>query len=330
MKIGFTYDILSDYGFDKRNLKFADFTTEATVTHIKKALELCGYSVKLIGNLNKLYRQIVSNTLDCDMIFNIAEGVGSRNREGLIPALLDCCDIPYTGSDAYALSLTLNKLHTKIIAENLGIRTPYYVFIDKNTSYDEIEKLIDKFPYPAIVKPNREGSSMGVYLVESKQDCIEAIVKNIEDYKQGVLCEEYIDGLEITVPILGHLEGSFALGIASYSESYEIASTALYTTEQKYYDEVITYIPNLSKHIEETITNNALKIHKHLKCFDYNRVDFRLSSKQIPYMLEVNPLPSLSPEGSFEICARSKGLEYHEIIKSIVESAKKRYRVEVI
>lgn len=331
MRIGITYDVLSDYGFQKTDLIFADFTSETTVSYIKRALEFLGHQVELIGNLPKLMRLVHTNQLNCDLVFNIAEGISSRNREGLIPAFLECHKIPYTGSDAYALTLTLNKMHTKLVAQYLGVRTPAFSYIPYLTPSSLFSDMLSHLCYPIVIKPNQEGSSMGVYVARYEQECINGILRNFENYKQGVLCEEYVDGLEVTVPIVGTMEESKVLGISSFTHSNvgELSDIHIYTKEMKYFDDTIPFVPELPHAVREEINTGSLRIHRHLQCNDYNRIDYKISSQQVPYLLEVNPLPSLAPEGSFETCANHLGMKYHDVINQIVTSAQRRYGLRV-
>ena len=89
MKIGFCYDTKSDYGVEENNLEYTDFVSLQTVSEIGKAIQQNGYELEYIGNIEKLHNKLITDHFDCDLIFNIAEGFGSRNREALIPSLLE-------------------------------------------------------------------------------------------------------------------------------------------------------------------------------------------------------------------------------------------------
>ena len=109
MKIGFCYDTKGDYGYAEDNLEYTDFVSLHTISEIGKAIEQNGYELEYIGNVYKLRDQLVHNTFNCDLIFNIAEGFGSRNREAILPSLLELYQIPHTASDTYGMSINLNK-----------------------------------------------------------------------------------------------------------------------------------------------------------------------------------------------------------------------------
>ncbi len=328
MFIGLTYDIKEDYGYNTNDYLYSDFASPSTISYIKNALERNGHTVELIGNLNKLNEKIKIKNFKYDIIFNIAEGINSRNREGLIPALLELNSIPHTGSDAYALSLSLNKFHTKLIAEYLQIPTPKYIYIDEtqNISLDSLQtELASKnITYPLIVKPINEGSSMGIIKVLNINQLFDAVNYNRQLYRQGVLCEKYIEGTELTVAILGNRNNAYVLGIAKICNEFN-DNLDIYTTELKFYDNVEYTLAKLPKYLEDEISQYSLKIHNHFKCNDYNRIDFRLDKNNHPYFLEMNPLPALDMGGSFEVCGKERNLEYYEIIESIVNSAIARH-----
>ena len=103
MKIGFCYDTKVDYGYSEDNLEYTDFVSLNTISEIGKAIEQNGYTLEYIGNVYKLREQLVNNTFDCDLVFNIAEGFGSRNREAILPGLLELYNIPHTASDVYGM-----------------------------------------------------------------------------------------------------------------------------------------------------------------------------------------------------------------------------------
>ena len=152
LNIGLTYDVKEDYGFRSSSWKHVDFSTLAEVNYVKELFEARGHTVHLIGNYNKLNDMLRSSTFPkIDMVFNTAEGIHSRNREGWIPSLLEINHIPYSGSDAYGLSISLNKLHTKIFAKYLNIATPNYFFI--SSTQDAIEEA-NNITAPWILKPN--------------------------------------------------------------------------------------------------------------------------------------------------------------------------------
>ena len=127
LRVGIAYDVKEDYDLSAEGFKYCDFSTLSEINGIKRALEQRGHAVCLLGNYSKINAMLMGKTFpEIDIVLNTAEGIISRNREGWLPSLFEMNHIPYTGSDAYTLSLTLNKCHTKIMAKHLGIPTALF------------------------------------------------------------------------------------------------------------------------------------------------------------------------------------------------------------
>lgn len=327
MRIGFCYDTKSDYGLQENNMDYTDFVSLHTVTEIKQALEKCGHEVVYIGNVYKLKEFLEKgNHKNIDLVFNIAEGFGTRNREALIPSLLEIYQVPYTASDAYGMAINLNKHHTKILANSMGIPVPKgicYKKLDEN-----VINTIRKMKYPVVLKLNSEGGSMGVTLVQNETELVNETKKLISQYHSEILAEEYIPGREITVPIIGNGETAKALGVVLILHRNG-ANVSLYDCNMKGVENDITNSlkTGLSPDVEKSICEYSLLLHRNLDLRDYSRMDFRVTPDQKPYFLEVNTMPSLGRDGSFELCGKSIDMEYHEIIGQIVQVAVERYNL---
>ena len=328
MKIGFCYDTKSDYGLQEDNIEYTDFVSLKTVTEIKYALERCGHVVEYIGNAQKLRNRLENKDLDVDLIFNIAEGFGSRNRETLVPGLLEVYNIPCTASDVYAMALNLNKYHTKILAKSIGVPVPKdmcFKIVDKS-----IIKQVEELGYPFVLKLNSEGGSMGVTLIHNIQEFLKESSRLIENYHSEVLAEEYIPGKEITVPIIGNGEQAKALGVVLILHE-DGTDVSLYDCNMKSADNDITnsLTTGLAPETEDAILKYSLAIHRFFDLRDYSRMDFRVTPDGHPFFLEINTMPSLGRDGSFELCAKSMDLEYHEIIGEILRAAADRCHINI-
>lgn len=270
MKIGFCYDTKSDYGLQEENMEYTDFVSLHTVTEIKRALERCGHTVKYIGNVNKLRKLLEKGALDdIDLVFNIAEGFGSRNREALIPSLLEIYQIPYTASDTYGMAINLNKHHTKILAASMGVPVPLGVCFKKLDN--KVIKEIRNIGYPIVLKLNAEGGSMGVTLVQNEIELIEEANILIEKYHSEILAEEYIDGKEITVPIIGNEDDAKTLGVVLILHKNG-SDVSLYDCNMKGNDNDITNSLNtgLTADIENAICEYSLLLHRNLVHYKIN------------------------------------------------------------
>lgn len=323
MKLGITYDTKEDYSNIDYS-KYCDFASLTSISFLKKQFEQAGFETQLIGSCDKLKQLLSAGNLNIDYIYNTAEGISSRNREGIIPALLEAYNIPYIGSDAYALSLTLNKYHTKLLAKILGVPTPNSEIIYLHDNEENIIKKIENLYFPLVVKPNYEGSSMGVYLVHTIDQCINKIYQNQIDYSQEILCEEYIEGIECTVPVIGNAQKTKALGVVEYYRSNG-KKISLFESDDKHYTDIKCRKAEIPTTLEEELILYTKKLHQFLGCKDINRADYRITSDNKAYFLELNPLPALDPEGSFVCGAKMQGMDFPELLKLIVQQAVERY-----
>lgn len=325
MKIGFCYDTKSDYGYSEENSEYTDFVSLQTISEIGKAIEQNGYSLEYIGNVYKLRDKLINGTFDCDLIFNIAEGFGSRNREALLPSLLEIYGIPHTASDAYGMCINLNKHHTKILVQSKKIPVPRGVCFKSLTA--SVLEQIRTLEYPLVLKPNCEGGSMGLFLITSFEEFVEKASYLIDSYSFELLAEEYINGAEITVPIIGNGHNAKALGVVTILNE-DNSNIKLYDNSLKQVDNVINSTTfGYSDTLKEQIMAYSVEIHNYFNLYDYSRMDFRITPDGKPYFLEINTMPSLCRGCSFEQCGKLTGLTYYEIIGNIINAAKARYNI---
>ncbi|WP_035767562.1 D-alanine--D-alanine ligase family protein [Butyrivibrio sp. NC2002] len=333
MKVGVTFDLRADYGIAEDSLIFSDFCQPDEIGYMQRAIERNGYEADMIGNMYKLRDRIKEGTLDCDIILVCDEGISSRNREAIVPALLELNDIPYVGSDAYAMALSQNKYHTKLIAEALGIRCPKGIYVEyKNGGEINEDKIMKKLSdeglsFPLLVKPNEEGYSMGVYLVKDKEKLFEAIRSDFGYYHEPVLVEEFIGGKETFVAMIGTGDGAYTLPVGQIT-NFDGTDIEFYSVEAKRFDYTLYSKANLPAENCKKMEENALKLYRHLGCRDFGRVDFRLDENGDPVLIEITPRPGLSEEGPYEICAKALGKTYDDILKEIIDTAALRYGIK--
>jgi len=329
MKIALTYN-LKKKDETKPADYFSEFDSEETINAISSALKKRGHTVDFVDveqpNLFSYFRQ---NRVD--MVFNIAEGKCGKFRESEIPAILDYLDIPYTGSNTFSLALALNKALTKKILKAENIPTPRFQVFTKGN-----QELDPTLSFPLIVKPNREGSAKGINAsnVVNTKDTLFMKIKEIqESYKQEVLVEEFIEGKELTVGILENGKMTILPILEIDFSTCEKSGEYFYSWRMKEFQGntefglvPIFYCPaRLDKDTEELVKEIALKTHQAVGCCDISRTDIRLSKDNIPYVLEINPLPGLNPtESNFPIMAYAAGMKYEDIIEAILMSASER------
>ena len=324
--VGLTYDLKGDWKShpDDPIDASAELDSIKTIDSIIEALETGGNRVKKIGNINNLLSQI--DHLDVDIVFNIAEGHYGRNRESQVPLLLEMKGIPYVGSDALTLGVTLDKIVAKkcFIADR--IPTPRY-FDAKDT--DDLKKL-NTIGFPLIVKCRYEGSSKGLSK-KSKVDDYASLKKQVDHinkaYKQSAIVEEFISGTEFTVGVLGNgnLETMPVVQVAI--EGKLDLGDDFYTFSRLLRPDLVEYVcpAKISKKLSERLQKIAIQAYKAVDCRDFGRVDFRVDEKGNPYVLEINPLPCLSKEDVFYVAPKAMGTTYEEMINRILRFGLERY-----
>lgn len=331
MRIALTYN-LKEKDETKPPDYFSEFDSPETINAIIAALKIKGHAVEAINVATpELFSYFRKKRLDVDMVFNIAEGRFGKYRESEIPALLDCLNIPYTGSNTFSLALALNKALTKKILKAENIPTPnFQLFKTGKEALDPVLK------FPLIVKPNLEGSAKGINLsnvIHSHEPLFAKIHEIIGGYKQEALVEEFINGKELTVGILENGKTTILPILEIDFSDCKHSGEYFYSWRMKEYqgNKELGLIPTfhcparLDKHTEAKVKEIALKTHHAVGCFDISRTDIRLSDDFVPYVLEINPLPGLNPqESNFPIMAYAAGLKYEDMIEAIVMSASRR------
>ncbi|TRZ95727.1 ATP-grasp domain-containing protein [bacterium] len=323
--VGLTYDLKRDYEFKKNDPPDAnaEFDHPSTIDVIARAIESQGVKVEKIGNASSLLEKI--DHLNVDIVFNISEGISGRNRESQVPVLLEMAGIPFVGSDALTLGLTLDKVMAKKIFIAEDIPTPKF-FEVKNC--DPLLN-IDHLKFPLIVKPRFEGSSKGLS-DNSRVGNFKELKKQVKyitsTYKQPALIEEFISGQEFTVAVVGN-DPPEALPVVQIKIDGRLKLNNKFYTFARITSDRLEYIcpARISQTLNKQIIDLALKTYNAVECRDFGRVDFRVDSQGRPYVLEINPLPSLSTEDVFMLLAKNIGISYPEMIGKILNSALKRY-----
>ena len=325
--VGLTYDLKTDYQFKEGDPADAnaEFDHPSTIDIIADAIASNGFKINKIGNVNNLLEKL--DSLNVDIVFNISEGLTGRNRESQVPILLEMAGIPFVGADALTLGMTLDKVMAKKIFIAEKIPTPKF-FEVKNT-----QELVncDHCKFPMIVKPRFEGSSKGLNENSRVKD-MEELKKQVEfvtsTYKQPALVEEFISGQEFTVAIVGN-------DIPEVMPIVQIKIDGRYKLNDKFYtfaritSDRLEYVcpAHINQELSKKISELALKTYRAVECYDFGRVDFRVDNEGKPYVLEINPLPSLSTEDVFLLVAKTIGITYEQMIGKILDSALKRHNL---
>jgi D-alanine-D-alanine ligase len=260
--------------------------------------------------------------------FNLCEGFwGESRKEMHVAALYGLLGLPFTGSAPLTLGLTQDKVRTKELLLGHGLPTPRYLLVQPGEPCPETCDLA----YPLIVKPRFEDASLGI-TTESVVESAAALKRRIAylhaTYRQGALVEEFIEGREINAAVLGNdpsetlplSEIRFAPGLARPIVSY--AGKWLEESAEFARTEPVCPAP-LTAGEESLIKDAALRACRLLDCRDYARVDIRLRDG-VPYILEVNANPDLSPDAGLARAAGAAGIAYPELIERILDLALQR------
>ncbi len=323
--VGFTYDLKSDHPAQAEGPldALAELDAQETIDLVARALESGGHRVERIGNVRSLLKRLPD--LDVDIVFNICEGVGHRSREAEVPTILEMFGVPYVGSDALTLSLTLDKVMTKKAFVADGVPTPRAFLANGKFSLKDL----DGMKFPVIVKPCHEGSSKGISddsLVKEKGVLKAQIAEVNRLYRQPAVVEEFIRGSEFTVLVIGN-DAPEALEPVQIQIAGLLDLGDLMYTWRRLTSTDIEYIcpAKAPAGLKRKLRDMAVAAYRAVDCRDFGRVDFRVDAKGRPYVLEVNPLPSLSDEDVFPMIAKAHAWTYEELLLKIVEIARQRY-----
>jgi D-alanine-D-alanine ligase len=333
MRIGITFDFKSVSPLLAHLPDDIDeeFDSPVTIDAIATVLRGLGHDVVLLGDGRDMLQRLLSSPPD--FVFNFAEGQGvGRSREARVPAVLEMLGIPYSGSDPLTLAVTLDKDCTKRLVRSVGLRVPQWEVF---RPADDLKAVTERpcLPCrPIIVKPAWEGSSKGIRgkcIVETPAELAAAIEELRRAYNQPIMAEEYIEGDELTVGIIGNdpprIVGVMRV-LPSTPEEHFVYSLEV---KRDFRRRVIYECPaKLEPYWLLLIEDVALTAYRALGCRDVARVDFRLRDG-VPYFLEVNPLPGLNPESSdLVILAGLVGMSYRQLIAEIFHAALCRHGMD--
>lgn len=301
----------------------AEYDSPKTIESITRAIESWGHQVVQLEATSDFPRALMDANVDC--VFNIAEGIRGRNREAQVPSLCELLGIPYTGSDSATLSICLDKGLSKRILAQHDIDTPRWQVLITGK-----EKL-KQFRYPVIVKPNAEGTSKGISsdsVVDDEASVRAAARELIERYDQPALVEEYIVGREFTVGLLGERRPRVLPPMEVVFLSQAERPVYHYVCKQEWEKHVRYDCPaNLTKEELRAIEKTCKATFSALDCRDVARIDLRMTNEGKVFVLEVNPLPGLTPDYS-DLCLIANGakIDYRTLIGEILSGGIKRWR----
>ncbi len=300
----------------------AEFDGPKTIDAIAEAIETLGHEVVLLEATPELPAKLPNARID--IAFNIAEGLRGRSREAQVPALLEMLEIPYTGSDPAALSLTLDKGLAKRVVALAGVHTPAFMVMKTGR-----ERLPSELCFPLIVKPVAEGSSKGIErssVVHNDSELRERVNMHLQRYHQPVLVEAFLPGREFTVGVLGdrrpRVLPAMEIVFTDRQQTHPI-----YGYEEKFGDQSTTRYEapaNVDAKLARALERAARRAFVALGCRDVARFDFRLDAAGRVHFIECNPLPGLTPEFSDLCVIAGAQMSYGDLIREILAPALRR------
>lgn len=301
---------------------FEEYDSESTIAGIADALRKMSVEVEPVIADARLPWRLTEGKFD--FVFNMAEGQGRRCREAIPAAVCELLGIPFTGSDALTLGMTLDKSIAKRVVSP-EVPAPRGVLL----AGDFNEAALEGLSFPVIVKPNDEGSSKGIRENPLANDRAGAVTRCRwlhGRYACPVLVEEFLEGMEVTVGVVGNHQDARVLGmmeIAPVSESghfvYSLEVKRDYLHQVRYFTP-----PRLPQQTIVLLRKFALIAYDLLGCRDLARIDFRLDAQRVPHFMECNPLPGLNPvTGDIVILSRDI-LPYEQLVQNVLRDAMRR------
>lgn len=327
MRIAFTHNLQISQSEDE-----AEFDRPETVAAIGDALRRLGHEVEPLevsGTASRVVARLES--MNPDLVFNTAEGSRGRFREAFYPALFDRLGIPFTGSDAYVCTLTLDKQMTKMAVAAHGVPVPRGFLVD------DVRRIpLDGLRFPLFVKPNFEGSSMGITpqsIVRDRPELEARLVELLARFPSGLLVEEFIVGRDIVVPFLEKASPETGGVLEPASYRYETAASVPegfqiydYALKSRDADRVSVRVPaDAPAELRKRLLELAGIVYRVLGIRDVGRIDFRVTPEGEVFFVEANALPSLEEGASIYASAALAGLEGMDaVLETVVESAAER------
>jgi D-alanine-D-alanine ligase len=244
---------------------------------------------------------------------------GRHGEDGTVQGALELLGIPYTGSGVMASAIAIDKVMTKRIWQAVGLPTPKYVTLPRDAQARErVIQVPDELGLPLIVKPPHEGSSIGVTKVKGYSQMQDAVALAAK-HDDVVLCEEFIEGDELTCPVLGEGDDARALPVIRI-----VAPEGAYDYQNKYFTDVTQYLvpSGLPEAEEREIQRIVVEAYRTLGCRGWGRADLmvRATDRQ-PYLLEMNTSPGMTSHSLVPMSAKAAGMSYEQLCLHIAASA---------
>lgn len=302
------------------------------INRIKKLLQNSYSTVETLAidsDVQRIVKKIYK--FSPDAIFNFVESVeGISSYEYCTAGLFELMGFDYTGNTPFCLGNCLNKERTKNILRSFKIRTPKSVILNplRISVNDETRPKKFDLKFPVILKLLNEDASIGISefsVVNNPEELKKQFEFLVETYKQEIIAEEYIDGRELNIAILGdEVLPVSEIEFTGLPEKFPkiVTYDGKWIAESVYYDNTKPKCPaDLDKKLKNKVIAIALEAFHALSCRDYARVDIRVDKSGRPYVIEINPNPDISEDSGFARAAAARGISYSELLNIIANYA---------
>jgi D-alanine-D-alanine ligase len=274
----------------------------------------------LIANLEKFMPPDPCAQRPEGMVFNMSYGIQGQSRYSHVPGMLEMAGIPYTGSGPLGQALALDKVIAKSLMRDAGVPTPRFRVMSRCDSH------VDDLKYPLIVKPRHESTSYGLCCVRTRKELEEAAQAIFTEYQQEALVEEYIDGREVCIGLLGNDRVEFLPPVELDFDGRQLHTLTWEDKYHKSFDEPTKICPaSISENLMRQLCELSLTTFRICQCKDYARVDIRIDQSGEPYVLEINSMASLGSGGTFVIASRVAGYSFESLISRLLDITAERY-----
>lgn len=314
MRIGVTFDLKTDPADERQ----AEFDPPETIAAVSDALHALGHQVVRLGSAHNLVRA-PWRLHEVELVFNLAEGSHGRCREAWVPTILELSGVRYVGSDPLTLMLGLDKLVCKRLAHASDVPTPRWICLE----HPRMLPAVIPLPFPLMVKPRWEGSGRGIdagAVVDTHDALVQRVRWLVDRCRQPLVIEEFIAEGELTVCVIGNDPPHAYPAIQRPLDHATRLSCHVVSPPPLAGDAPLI----LDEALDARAREMALTMFKLLGCRDMARVDLRVDRDGRLYFLEINPLPSFDPTGSFGLLAEHLGTTYTTLIGRILEAALER------
>lgn len=262
-----------------------------------------------------------------DLVFNVAEGFRSASREAVYPALFEQLGFPYTGNDPTTLLITHNKALTKRFIRAVGVLTPRWTYAANEW---ELDNAVRRARFPAIVKPNAQGSSLGIgpeSVVTNPGELRRIGGAVLERFEGGALVEDFIEGKDVSMAFVEGLTPESVFGPVGYSYGSQSVYGFQLKRDSWRIANLLESSPDLPAVVVTRLQEDMLKALVALDVRGYGRADFRIEAKSGKcYFLEMNGQIELAPKAEFAFAANSAGCSFERLIRHVAEHAARMRR----